>query len=100
MQPSDWANLFDKQSLVLAFPGMLSGIFLTFVSRCNNEAMLPLSMVAIPVLFYLVLFINGWSIGDAREGGWVGEVRFHHLPVCYLLLRHCRFVLQLTLPFY
>ena len=36
--------------------------------------MLPLSMVAIPVTFYLILFANGMSIADAREGGWVGEV--------------------------
>jgi len=75
MKPSDWTNLFHEQALVLAIPGVLSGIFLTFVARkCTNEAMLPLAMVGLPVLFYLVLFINGWSIADAREGGWVGEV--------------------------
>ena len=35
--------------------------------------MLPLSMVLIPTLFYIILFFNGWSIEDARDGGWVGE---------------------------
>jgi len=74
MKPSDWSHLFDGRALLLAFPGMLAGIFLTFVARkCTNEAMLPLSMVVIPVIFYLVLYVNGWSIDDAREGGWVGE---------------------------
>ena len=74
MKPSDWTYLFNTQALVLAIPGILSGIFLTFVARkCSDEAMLPLSMVAIPALFYLLLFFCGWSIEDAREGGWVGE---------------------------
>ena len=35
--------------------------------------MLPLSMVLIPTLFYIILFFNGWSIEDARDGGWVGK---------------------------
>ncbi|KAL7542533.1 hypothetical protein ACHAXR_011871 [Thalassiosira sp. AJA248-18] len=74
MKPTDWAKLFHAQSLLLSFPGILSGLFLTFVARkCSDEAMLPLSMIAIPVIFYLVLFIHGLSIEDAREGGWVGE---------------------------
>jgi len=74
MTPSDWIKMFDRQSLILALPGILAGIFLTFVARkCSDEAMLPISMVVIPVVFYLVLFLRGWSIEDAREGGWVGE---------------------------
>ncbi|KAL9190695.1 hypothetical protein ACHAXT_000401 [Thalassiosira profunda] len=75
MRPSDWGKLFHEQPLILAFPGIMSGIFLTLVARkCKDEAMLPLSMVAIPVVFYTILFVKGWSIADAREGGWVGEI--------------------------
>lgn len=74
MKPSDWSYLFDKQALLLAIPGILAGILLTGVARkCQDEAMLPISMVVIPVVFYIVLFACGWSIEDAREGGWVGE---------------------------
>ena len=74
MKLSDWSNLLDDQSLLLAIPGVLAGVALTSISRkCNDEAMLPISMVAIPLVFYAVLFICGWSIEDAREGGWVGE---------------------------
>ena len=70
MKPTDWAALFETKALILAVPGILSGILLTVVSRrCNDEAVLPLSMVAIPALFYLVLFVNGMSIEDARAGG-------------------------------
>ncbi len=73
MKPSDWAKLFHEHALVLAIPGILSGALLTTVARkCNNEVMLPISMVVIPSLFYLVLFSHGYSISDAREGGWVG----------------------------
>ena len=74
MKPSDWSNLFNSHALTLALPGFLAGIFLTYVARkCSDEAMLPISMVIIPTLFYLFLFFRGWSIEDAREGGWVGE---------------------------
>lgn len=74
MKPSDWAKLFNEHALVLAIPGILAGAFLTIVARrCNNEVMLPTSMIIIPALFYLVLFFNGYSISDAREGGWVGD---------------------------
>ncbi|KAL7522385.1 hypothetical protein ACHAWX_007050 [Stephanocyclus meneghinianus] len=74
MKPSDWALLLDEHSLLLAIPGILSGIALTAVARkCEDEAMLPISMVVIPVIFYIVLLAGGWSLEEAREGGWVGE---------------------------
>ncbi|KAL7430923.1 hypothetical protein ACHAXH_003229, partial [Discostella pseudostelligera] len=73
MKPSDWAQLFHEHALELAIPGILAGAFLTFVARkCNDEVMLPISMIIVPCLFYLVLFFHGYSISDAREGGWVG----------------------------
>ena len=75
LKPSDWASLFDAKALTLAAPGILAGIFLTVVSRrCSDEAVLPLSMVAIPALFYVVMFFSGMTIEEAREEGWVGEV--------------------------
>ena len=74
MKPSDWGYLFDEGSLLLATPGIIAGIFLTLVSRkCANEAILPISMVAIPVAFYALMFFCGYTIEDARDGGWVGE---------------------------
>jgi hypothetical protein len=74
MKPSDWAVLCDARHLVLAFPGIVAGVVLTLVARkCDNEAMLPLSMVLIPATFYVVLLLSGMGIDDAREGGWVGE---------------------------
>jgi len=73
MKPSDWGHLFDKRSLLLAIPGIIAGIFLTLVSRkCTNEAILPISMVAIPLAFYGLMFFCSYTIEDVREGGWVG----------------------------
>jgi len=74
MKPSDWIQLFDKRNLFLSIPGIVAGIGLTAVARkCQDEAMLPISMVMIPVVFYFTLFFGGLSISDAREQGWVGE---------------------------
>ena len=75
MKPSDWSHLFNMHSFILALPGIIAGVVLTFVARkCSDEAMLPISMVVIPSMFYMVLLFHGWSIGDARERGWVGEM--------------------------
>jgi MFS superfamily sulfate permease-like transporter len=74
MKPSDWSYLFDEKSLLLATPGIIAGIFLTLVSRkCVNEAILPISMVAVPLCFYGIMFFCGYTISDARESGWVGQ---------------------------
>ena len=74
MKPSDWLILFNAHHLMLAFPGILAGICLTIVARkCENDAILPLSMVIIPTSFYVILYFSGMSISDAREEGWVGQ---------------------------
>jgi len=41
--------------------------------KCSNDAILPISMVAIPLAFFIVMFISGYTINDARDGGWVGK---------------------------
>ena len=74
MKPSDWMDLCNPHHLLLAFPGIVAGIILTLVARkCENEVMLPLSMVVIPASFYMVLLFFGMTISDAREEGWVGQ---------------------------
>ena len=72
---SDWGNLLDLHNLLLAVPGLGAGLILTLSSRkISNDAALPLIMVAIPLSFYLILFLSGQSLETAREEGWVGEV--------------------------
>ncbi|KAL7544042.1 hypothetical protein ACHAXR_013481 [Thalassiosira sp. AJA248-18] len=71
---SDWRYLLDPHSLLLATPGLLSAALLTIISRkADNDAILPITMVAIPATFYAVLLIFGISLDEAREDGWVGE---------------------------
>eukprot|EP00957_Ditylum_brightwellii_P056065 4248920-Ditylum_brightwellii.AAC.1 len=66
----DWSYLFDVRALLLALPGILAGVALTWISRLNNSAALPMSMVVIPSIFYIALLLSGSSIEDARAGGW------------------------------
>ena len=74
MKPTDWMALCDAHHLLLAFPGIVAGVILTLVARkCDNEAVLPFSMMVIPTTFYVVLLLSGLSIDDARERGWVGQ---------------------------
>lgn len=71
----DWVNLLDWHNLVLAIPGLGAGAILTLASRnISNDAALPLIMVSIPAAFYVLLWIMGDSLENAREGGWVGQV--------------------------
>lgn len=59
----------------MACPGLLAGLLLTYISRvATNDALLPLTMVAIPALFYAVIYATGAGLEGAREEGWVGDV--------------------------
>eukprot|EP00586_Coscinodiscus_wailesii_P009925 CAMPEP_0172511546 /NCGR_PEP_ID=MMETSP1066-20121228/237289_1 /TAXON_ID=671091 /ORGANISM="Coscinodiscus wailesii, Strain CCMP2513" /LENGTH=966 /DNA_ID=CAMNT_0013290969 /DNA_START=207 /DNA_END=3107 /DNA_ORIENTATION=- len=74
MELKDWAHLKEGNNLLLATPGVLSGILMTWVSRkSKSDAALPIVMVVVPVLFYVILFVCGLSFEDARDGGWIGE---------------------------
>lgn len=71
---SDWAYLFEPHSLLLAAPGLIAALVLTIISRkATNDAVLPIAMVAIPTLFYIILFLCSFTLDEARESGWIGE---------------------------
>lgn len=72
---ADWTLVFTPRHLLLAVPGLFVGIILTYVARkAKNEAILPLTMIGIPALFYILIFVAGTGLDGARQGGWVGEV--------------------------
>ena len=72
----DWVFLFNPQALLLAFPALLSGLVLTWLSRnSTNDAALPLAMILIPALFYVVSWLSGAGLDGARDAGWVGGTR-------------------------
>ena len=69
----DWVFLCSPQALLLAFPALLSGLILTWLSRnSTNDAALPLAMILIPALFYFVAWLSGAGLEGARDAGWVG----------------------------
>jgi SulP family sulfate permease len=74
MELKDWAYLLDPHHLLLATPGLLTGLLFTYISRnAESDAFLPACMVMIPVIFYCIIFFTGAGLEGAREGGWVGE---------------------------
>lgn len=73
---TDWQYvLTDADNALLAAPGLIAGLLLTYLSRtATNDAILPAAMVAIPIVFYVIIWWTGIGLEGAREGGWVGEV--------------------------
>jgi SulP family sulfate permease len=73
-QISDWKYLLDGDLLLLATPGLLSGLLFTLISRkATSDAALPAAMAGVPLLFYVILFFSGVGLEGAREAGWVGQ---------------------------
>ena len=74
MNIKDWGLLLDMSNLRLAIPGLAAGLVLTSTSRlATSSGVLPLVMVAIPALFYVIVWMCGTSLEETRESGWVGE---------------------------
>jgi hypothetical protein len=73
---SDWQYVIaTKQSMTLVAPGLIAGLVLTLTSRwATNASVLPLTMVAIPALFYIGMYVLGMTMEEAREEGWIGTV--------------------------
>ena len=58
-----------------SLPAMLTGGMLTYVSRkFKHFAALPAAIAIIPISFYLILFLSGHSLDDARDFGWLGKL--------------------------
>ena len=58
---SDWGQLFQSATAaLLCVPGLAAGLLLCLVSRyASHEAVLPAVMTALPLAFYLVLWLLG-----------------------------------------
>lgn len=71
-------TLMDRQSLTLAIPGILSGLLMMIVARyAKSDMTLPAMMVLLPSVFYIVLHFSDYTMDDARQNQWVGEVQPH-----------------------
>ena len=70
---ADWNLLLDTSNLRLALPGLVTGLLLTITSRIASSSVLPLVMVAIPVLFYFIVWMCETPLEEVREMGWIGQ---------------------------
>eukprot|EP00956_Cyclotella_meneghiniana_P004846 scaffold5991_cov73-Cyclotella_meneghiniana.AAC.6 len=75
MELSDWKYMLDPYNCLLATPGLLAALLLTYISRkATNDAILPATMILIPTVFYIIMYLTGTTLPEARDMGWVGEV--------------------------
>ena len=75
MELSDWKYMLDPYNCLLATPGLLAALLLTYISRkATNDAILPATMILIPTVFYIIMYLTGTTLTEARDMGWVGEV--------------------------
>jgi len=71
-----FADLIQNESALVKFlPGAVCGIAL-YVLAINSKSplALPFALLAIPALFFAVLFLGGWSLDDARRGEWLAPM--------------------------
>jgi hypothetical protein len=73
MTVTDWTLLLQPSVFLLAFPALVAGLVLTWLSRSvKNDAALPMAMIIIPGIFYVVIFVSGVGMDGARSAGWMG----------------------------
>jgi hypothetical protein len=73
MSVTDWSLLLQPSVFLLAFPALVAGLVLTWLSRSvKNDAALPMAMIIIPGIFYVVIFVSGVGMDGARSAGWMG----------------------------
>ncbi|GLD99565.1 hypothetical protein PINS_up008291 [Pythium insidiosum] len=65
-------QLLTVQNIVLSVPGLIGGALLLVVSqRCENSFALPACILGMPIAFYVLLWLLGATVQDARGYGWV-----------------------------
>lgn len=69
---SSLAKLLDINVGIHLVPCLvLTAILLGIQRRCRSPFVLPSLLVAVPVLFYCVLWLGDWSVEDAQRNGWL-----------------------------
>ncbi|RHX96704.1 hypothetical protein DYB25_004301 [Aphanomyces astaci] len=68
-------QLLTWNNVVLCLPGVVGGYVFLFVSqKCDDAFSLPGVIVGVLFAFYVLLFGFGYSMADARDAGWVGQL--------------------------
>ncbi|CAM9877180.1 unnamed protein product [Ectocarpus sp. 12 AP-2014] len=70
-----WGMLFNSRDLLLCLPCLVIGVLWSWVSRrYQHFAVLPLTMLAVPAVFYIALTLSGESMQNARDVGLIGAI--------------------------
>ncbi|KAG1689057.1 hypothetical protein DVH05_002825 [Phytophthora capsici] len=70
-----WAELVkSSHTLMLLAPGLIGGILLAaLTSRFRHFAVFPTCILVLPASFFLVVWISGYSLDDARAAGFLED---------------------------
>jgi len=64
--------LFTAQNLLLWIPGILFGTIILIASRRFNHILTyPILLTSAAIIFYLVIWISGYTMSDIRTMGWL-----------------------------
>ncbi|TMW61102.1 hypothetical protein Poli38472_013565 [Pythium oligandrum] len=67
-----WTQLFTGHQMALLLPGVLCGLALSYITaRYHHFAVFPGCLIAMPVIFFLVLWISGITMDEARSYGYL-----------------------------
>jgi len=70
----DWYKFFNRKAAILMAPGIICGVgILVLARKIRHMATLPVCMFSIILIFYIVMYCTGHSIGSMREYGWFDE---------------------------
>lgn len=70
----DLTKIFNTHDLLLCLPAIICGTALTIIShKLTHVAALPGALVAMPLCFYLIIWITGVTMEESRELGWMGK---------------------------
>jgi len=70
----EWYKFGHEKEIILFLPGLIGGIIIySSIRIIKHMAVLPCAVASIVILFYVTLMINGLSLEDAKNLGWVNE---------------------------
>eukprot|EP00752_Nemacystus_decipiens_P005603 g5071.t1 len=70
-----WGVLLNSRGFLLCVPCLVIGVLWSWVSRrYQHFSVLPISMLAVPALFFVVLWLSGQSMQTARDYGLIGPI--------------------------
>lgn len=69
---SDWMQVLSVDVMVHVMPGIVVGLFLYNITAFYRHFLvLPMSMICIPLVYYMYMVVSGTSFQEARMEGWI-----------------------------